>query len=64
MTPTNQRLDLILEIEQIPEQYIPELLQVVRLFRERQIARSTSVNAWNDAIAQIGLAVQKKMSKG
>jgi hypothetical protein len=28
------RNDLLLEIEHTPEEYIPELLQIVRLFRQ------------------------------
>jgi beta-phosphoglucomutase-like phosphatase (HAD superfamily) len=34
---TNLRLELLSELEQTPEQYIPELLNFVRLFRQNQI---------------------------
>jgi hypothetical protein len=34
---TNLRLELLSELEQTPEQYIPELLNLVRLFRQNQI---------------------------
>jgi hypothetical protein len=58
---TNERLDLLSEIEQIPEEYIPELLKVVRLFRsERATIGQTSVDSWNNAINQIGNADKNK----
>ncbi len=53
VTATKQRLDLLMEIEQTPEEFIPELLNFVRLFRESLITKQTSVNAWNNAIHQI-----------
>lgn len=34
---TNPRLELLLELEQTPEEYIPELLRLVRLFRQSQM---------------------------
>ncbi|MDX2254370.1 MAG: hypothetical protein NW214_02540 [Pseudanabaenaceae cyanobacterium bins.39] len=33
---TNPRLELLSELEQTPEEYIPELLRLVRLFRQNQ----------------------------
>ncbi len=33
----NPRLELLSELEQTPEEYIPELLRLVRLFRQSQI---------------------------
>ena len=53
VTATKQRLDLLMEIEQTPEEFIPELLNFVRLFREGLITKQTSVNAWNNDIHQI-----------
>jgi len=32
----NPRLELLSELEQTPEEYIPELLRLVRLFRQNQ----------------------------
>jgi hypothetical protein len=52
-TATKQRLDLLMEIEQTPEEHIPELLNFVRLFRQIMIAKQTSINAWDNAINQI-----------
>ncbi len=34
---TNPRLELLSELEQTPEEYIPELLRLVRLFRQSQM---------------------------
>jgi len=53
MMQPNKRLDLLSEIEQMPEEYIPDLLQLVRLFRHTVISKKTSVNAWSSAIEQI-----------
>jgi hypothetical protein len=52
-TATKQRLDLLMEIEQTPEENIPELLNFVRLFRQVTLAKQTSINAWDNAINQI-----------
>ena len=53
VTATKRRLDLLTEIEQTPEEYIPELLKIVRLFRQSIFIKQTSINAWDDAISQI-----------
>jgi len=53
MTITKQRLDLLTEIQETPEEYIPELLNFVRLFRQSVIVKNTSINAWDNAINQI-----------
>lgn len=53
ITETKPRLDLLTEIEQNPEEYIPELLNFVRLFRQIIMTKQTSVNAWDQAINQI-----------
>ena len=53
ITATKQRLDLLTEIEQTPEEYIPELLNFVRLFRQSVLTKKTSINAWDNAINQI-----------
>ena len=38
---TNPRLELLSELEQTPEEYIPELLRLVRLFRQSQMDRDS-----------------------
>lgn len=53
ITATKQRLDLLTEIEQTPEEYISDLLQIVRLFRQSILIKETSINAWDNAINQI-----------
>lgn len=50
---TKQRLELLTEIEQTPEEYISDLLQIVRLFRQSVVNKKTSINAWDQAINQI-----------
>lgn len=50
--PTQQRLDLLEAIGQIPEEYIPELLKLVHSFSQTAIKKN-SVNNWNDAVARI-----------
>ena len=44
MTQPNKRIDLLSEIEQMPGEYIPDLLQLVRLFRQTVISKQTSHN--------------------
>lgn len=53
MTATKQRLDLLTEIQATPEEYIPELLNFVRLFRQSMLTKQTSINTWDNAINQI-----------
>ncbi|MHC5725675.1 MAG: hypothetical protein ACYTXY_16365 [Nostoc sp.] len=50
---TTPRADLLLEIEQTPEEYLPELLQFVRLFRQTVTMKQTSLNQWENAINEI-----------
>ena len=50
---TNKRIDLLTEIEQTPDEYISDLLQIVRLFRQSITMKQTSINAWDEAINQI-----------
>lgn len=50
---TTPRADLLLEIEQTPEEYLPELLQFVRLFRQSVTMKQTSLNQWENAINEI-----------
>lgn len=45
--------DLLLEIEHTPEEYIPELLQIVRLFRQSVTMKQTSLKNWENAINEI-----------
>ena len=59
-TQTNQRLDLLSEIEQTPEEYIPKLLNIVRLFRQSAIAEQSSTNAWDNAIRKINKSEQNQ----
>jgi hypothetical protein len=47
------RNDLLLEIEHTPEEYIPELLQIVRLFRQSVTMKQTSLKNWENAINEI-----------
>jgi hypothetical protein len=65
ITESNQRLDLLSEIAQTPDDYIPNLLEIVRLFRHSMNIKQTSVNAWDNAINQINNneATQKKQEK-
>ncbi len=53
VTATKERLDLLSEIEQTPEEYMPELLIIVRLLRQTAIAKKTSITAWDNAIKQL-----------
>lgn len=50
---TTPRAELLLEIEQTPEEYLPELLQFVRLFRQSVMMKQTSLNNWENAINEI-----------
>ena len=47
------RNDLLLEIEHTPEEYIPELLQIVRLFRQSVTMKQTSLKNWENSIKEI-----------
>jgi predicted RNA binding protein YcfA (HicA-like mRNA interferase family) len=44
---TTPSYNLLLEIAQIPEEYIPEFLQIVWLFRENVIKKQTSIDDKN-----------------
>ncbi|MDZ7969210.1 MAG: hypothetical protein V7K53_25055 [Nostoc sp.] len=50
---TTPRAELLLEIQQTPEEYVPELLQIVRLFRQSVRMKQTSLNNWEDALNEI-----------
>ncbi len=50
---TTPRAELLLEIQQTPEEYIPELLQIVRLFRQSVTMKQTSLNNWEKALNEI-----------
>ncbi len=50
---TNPRTDLLLEIEQTPEEHIPELLQIIRLFRQSIMMKQSSLNDWENAMNEI-----------
>ncbi|CAD5951632.1 hypothetical protein [Planktothrix agardhii] len=60
ITATKQRLDLLTEIEETPEEYIPELLNFVRLFRQSMLTKQTSINDWDNAINQINNSDQNQ----
>ncbi|MDJ1184533.1 hypothetical protein [Roseofilum casamattae] len=49
---SHPKLELLQEIEHIPEEYIPSLLELVRSFRQRRI-KTSSVESWNDAIVRL-----------
>ena len=49
---TQPKLELLQEIENIPDEDIPGLLELVRSFRQRMI-QTNSVDSWNDAIARL-----------
>lgn len=49
----NFRNDLLLEIEKTPERYIPELLEIVRLFRQSVMLKQASSQQWENAINQV-----------
>jgi len=63
ITPTKERLDLLSEIEQTPEEYIPELLKIVRLLRQSMSAKQTSIATWDRAINQLNNQNQIKPEK-
>ncbi|WP_242063144.1 hypothetical protein [Nostoc sp. FACHB-892] len=50
---TTPRAELLLEIQQTPEEYVPELLQIVRLFRQSVTMKKTSLNNWENALNEI-----------
>jgi hypothetical protein len=56
------RNDLLLEIEHTPEEYIPELLQIVRLFRQSVTMKQTSLKNWENAINESD-AIKKEHRK-
>ncbi len=49
----NPRLELLSELEQTPEEYIPELLNLVRFFRQRQMNIGTSTNVCETLLSQL-----------
>lgn len=56
------RSDLLLEIEQIPEKYLPDLLQFVRLFRQI-VTIQTSLNDWEKGINEINSSDSVKQQR-
>ncbi|NEP14555.1 MAG: hypothetical protein F6K14_31030 [Symploca sp. SIO2C1] len=51
---TELRDDLLLEIENIPDEQIPQLLQIIRLFRQSQMTnQESSVDNWQIAMARL-----------
>jgi hypothetical protein len=59
------RDDLLLEIENIPDEQIPQLLQIIRLFRQSQITNKESVENWKKAMVQLGKSdpIQRKQQQ-
>lgn len=49
----NQHLELLSEIDKIPSESIPDLLEILRFFRQNQEIKNTSLNAWNISINQL-----------
>lgn len=49
----NPRLELLAELEQTPEEYIPELLNLVRFFRQRQMNIATSTSVCETLLSQL-----------
>lgn len=47
------RLELLSELEQTPEEYIPELLNLVRFFRQRQMNIATSNSVCETLLSQL-----------
>ncbi|HEY9301044.1 MAG TPA: hypothetical protein VIQ31_32705, partial [Phormidium sp.] len=45
--------DLLREIQQTPEEYWPNLLQMIRLFRESVTMKSAQSDAWKKAMDEI-----------
>ncbi|QSJ16252.1 hypothetical protein JYQ62_31625 [Nostoc sp. UHCC 0702] len=56
------RDELLLEIEQIPEKYLPELLQFVRLFRHT-VTIQTSLTDWEKGINEINSSDSVKQQR-
>ncbi|NEP53751.1 MAG: hypothetical protein F6K65_35115, partial [Moorea sp. SIO3C2] len=50
---TELRDDLLLEIKNIPDEQIPQLLQIIRLFRQSQMTNKESVDNWQTAMVQL-----------
>ncbi|BAY61596.1 hypothetical protein NIES22_16630 [Calothrix brevissima NIES-22] len=50
---SNPRNDLLLEIEQTPEEYLPELLKIIRLFRQSIMMKQAALNDWEQAMNEI-----------
>jgi hypothetical protein len=49
----NPRLELLAELEQTPEEYIPELLNLVRFFRQRQMNIATFTSVCETLLSQL-----------
>ncbi|MFB2833147.1 hypothetical protein [Floridanema evergladense] len=45
--------ELLQEIQQTPEEYLPNLLQMIRLFRESVTMKSAQSNAWQKVMDEI-----------
>lgn len=62
---TTPRSALLLEIEHTPEEDIPELLQLVRLFRQNVMNKQTAMKDWENAINEINQsdAIKKEQRK-
>jgi tripartite-type tricarboxylate transporter receptor subunit TctC len=50
---TDVRDALLLEVENIPDEQIPQLLQIIRLFRQSQMTNQESVDNWEKAMVQL-----------
>lgn len=45
--------DILQEIQQTPQEYLPNLLQMIRLFRKSVTMKSAQSDAWQKAIDEI-----------
>lgn len=47
------RDDLLLEVEKIPDEQIPQLLQIIRLFRQSKMTSQEYVDNWKKAMERL-----------
>jgi hypothetical protein len=59
----DRRSTLIAEIEQIPNDRIPEQLKITRLLRQSATVDRASKNAWNEAIEKIDRAERESKNE-
>lgn len=52
--------DILQEIQQMPEEYLPNLLQMIRLFRESVTMKAAQSDAWKKAMDEINNTESEK----